>query len=358
MAARSQDPRFTWADIAHWADQGLITAEQTAAIRQYVDSSGSEIEQKAGLEQRPGLNMITIAYYFGAFMILLAYTFFVGLQWEELGLVGQTLITAGTLAGLGAIGYFLRRAGFVMAGNLLIFAGTGIVPLLVYSLQRLTGLWPDQEILAYADFYQLIRPQWIIMELASIIAALVVIRLIRFPLLVLLVAFWCWYLSMDLASWISGDSYWIWGDTERAVGAVVGIGMLGVGMLLQRFARKDYSFWLYLFGHITVLSHLASLAFDHEGLVGLLFLITYLVFVVASVWLQRRVFLVFGALGCYSYVSYLAFQVFDGALGFTFALAAIGLLIVGTAVGYQKYVRAWLEQRLGQYRAPLTTQPR
>ena len=55
---------------------------------------------------------------------------------------------------------------------------------------------------------------------------------------------------------------------ERTVGALMGVGMLGIGMLLQRRARKDYSFWLYLFGHIIVLSHLASLAFEHEGVVG------------------------------------------------------------------------------------------
>ncbi|MBL8046626.1 MAG: hypothetical protein JNL09_08800, partial [Anaerolineales bacterium] len=76
----------------------------------------------------------------------------------------------------------------------------------------------------------------------------------------------------------------------------------------------------------------------------------YVAFVIASVWLQRRVFLVFGAIGCYSYLSYLAFQVFDGSLGFIFTLGSIGLLIVLTAVGYQKYLRPWLENLLARYR--------
>ena len=117
------------------------------------------------------------------------------------------LITAGTIGGLGAIGYLLRRAGFVTAGNLLIFAATGIVPLLVYTIQRWTGLWPDQEALAYADFYRLIRPQWVMMEVASIIVALMIVNLTRFPLVVLLVAFWSWYLSMDLVRWISDSQH-------------------------------------------------------------------------------------------------------------------------------------------------------
>jgi hypothetical protein len=357
MAASSQDQQFSWADIARWTVQGLITAAQADAIRLYVDSLGQNAEQRlAGPEQRPGLNLITIAYYFGAFMILLAYTIFVGLQWQELGSTGQLLITTGTLAFLGAIGYLLRRGGFVLAGNLLLFAAAGIVPLLVYTIQRAAGLWPDQETLAYADFYRLIRSQWVVMEIVSIVAALVMVGLTRFPLMVLLVAFWCWFLSMDLVRLISDSPSWTWGDNERTIGMLMGFAMLGAGIFLQRFARKDYSFWLYLFGHIIVLSHLSSLACDHVGAIGLVFLIVYLAFVVASVWLQRRVFLVFGALGCYSYASYLAFQVFDGVLGFTFALAGIGLLIVGTAVGYQKYLRGWLEQQLGQYRTSATTQ--
>ena len=103
--------------------------------------------------------------------------------------------------------------------------------------------------------------------------------------------------------------------------------------------------WFYLFGHIIVLCHFAALALDDEGILSLLFIIVYLAFVVASVWLQSRLFLVFGALGSYGYLCYLAFEIFDGALGFVFALAFVGLIVVLSAVGYQKYARPWLEDR-------------
>jgi hypothetical protein len=75
------------------------------------------------------------------------------------------------------------------------------------------------------------------------------------------------------------------------------------------------------------------------------FLAVYVGFVVASVWLQARVFLVFGAIGVYAYVAKLAFDVFDRSLGFTVVLAAIGLLIVLIAVAYERYMRPWLAQR-------------
>ncbi|MDP9355353.1 MAG: DUF2157 domain-containing protein, partial [Chloroflexota bacterium] len=90
---------------------------------------------------------------------------------------------------------------------------------------------------------------------------------------------------------------------------------------------------------------------DAGGL-RLLYPLLFLAFVVLSVRLQERTFLVFGALGCYAYASYLAFEVFDGALGFVFALAAIGLTVVLSAVAYQRFVRQALEEWLGRRRPP------
>ncbi len=56
--------------------------------------------------------------------------------------------------------------------------------------------------------------------------------------------------------------------------------------------------------------------------------------------------MVFGALGCYAYVSKLAFDVFAGSLGFVFGLALVGLLIVLSTVAYQRYAHPWLARRL------------
>jgi hypothetical protein len=45
------------------------------------------------------------------------------------------------------------------------------------------------------------------------------------------------------------------------------------------------------------------------------------------------------------YVSYLAFEVFGASLGFPIVLLFLGILIVLGAVGFQRYVRPWLERR-------------
>ncbi|MDP9364153.1 MAG: hypothetical protein M3Q10_08000 [Chloroflexota bacterium] len=367
MANPVPAPLFSWADVEGWATRGLIGTDQLEAIRAAVGAQSMTASTpavaveadarrvSAAREQEAGFNLVTIAYYFGGFAILLAYTFFVGLQWEALGRVGQAVVAFGTVGGLWGAGALLRRSGYPQGGNLLIFAGTGIVPLAAYTALRLLGIWPDEDdVDAYQEFYRTVDAAWIYLDVASIAVTLLVLRWIRFPLLTLLLAFWGWYLSMDLAEWATGRDGWDWGTTEWLVGGAVGLAQLGLGVGLQRRrGRQDFSRWFYLFGHLAVLGNASALALDAGVALGLLFLVLYLGFVVVSVWLRARVFLVFGALGCYAYACYLAFEVFEGALGFVFGLAAVGLLIVLSAVAYQRYVRAWLERRL----APLRPAP-
>jgi hypothetical protein len=351
---------FTGADIDRWVEMGIITPDQAQAIRWQVQQSPPLPVAPPPPPQKPqsGLNVITVAYYFGSFMILLAYTFFLGLSWSGLGHTMQFVVAIFTVGILAAIGALLRNRGFIQPGNLLIFAATGITPLVAFTFAQLLGLWPQYPGFGspgYDDFYRTVRPYWVFLELFSLLVATIVLWITRFPLITLLMAFWTWYLSMDLARWAGENNNVYSDDREQIVSILVGFAMLALGLFLQRRTRDDYSRWFYLFGHIVLLIHLSVLTYQKEGLLGLLFIIIYVGFVVASVWLQRTVFLVFGALGCYGYLSYLSFKTFSGAIGFPIALAFIGLLIVLTTVGYQKYARAWLDQRLSKYR--LHSQP-
>ncbi|MCL5025849.1 MAG: hypothetical protein M1531_05065 [Chloroflexi bacterium] len=354
MPDTKRESGFAWADVEHWAALGLISSDQLAAIRETLEAERTGARKRpAPLEQRKGLNFITIAYYFGGFMVLLAYTLFMGLRWQGLSPVGQAAVLAFTAGLLSALGAFLRRRSFPLAGSILLFAGTAIVPLLVYSVQNATGIWPGREDFdqAYRDFYPRTAAARILMEVVSIAVAALVLWRIHFPLMALLVAFWGWFLSMDLLRWTmqrvgpSSTSEW-----ELVAGSLAGLGMLALAVYLQRRTTQDYSLWFYVFGHLLVLWNFSILAQGKEGILGLLYPALYVAFVVLSVVLQRRVFLVFGALGCYIFGAYLAFNVFQGTLGYIFTLGATGLLIVLTAVAYQKYVRGRLEQWLHPYR--------
>jgi hypothetical protein len=352
MSHTPADPRFTWADLEHWTGLGLLRPEQLTAIRAHLTEEQAARVAAApaatGQTPRAGLNLVTVAYYFGAFIILLAGTIFVGLQWEALGRPGQFAASWGAVGGLWLLGAWLRRGEHDLGGNLLIFAGTGVVPLGVYTLLRILNLWPDAaDAASYQAFYRTIDAAWLILEVASIVITLVVIWFARFPHLTLLLAFWVWYISMDLTELVTGHENFSWGPTEWTVGALVGAAMLALGVWLQRrLGGQDWSRWFYLFGHIAVLGNLAALALGDDALPGVLFLAVYVGFVVASVWLQARIFLVFGALGVYAYIAKLAFDVFDRSLGFTLALAVIGLLIVLATVAYERYAQPWLARRI------------
>jgi MFS family permease len=335
--------KFSLADLEKWADKNLITRKQLKEISAYMQESEPE-EEKPETEPRKGLNMVSVAYYFGAFTILLAYSFFVGIQWADLGEMGQVAISFFTIAALWVIGYFLTRKAFRTPGNLLIFAGTAIVPLLVYSVLNATGLW----VIDWLNYTRSLPQTWIAMGLVSLAVAIVAVWVTRFPLISVLISFWIWRLSMDVIHWVEKSDYLP--TLERIVSVLLGLGLLLLGIFLQKRAKENYSIWFYIFGHLLILVQLSSLAVDLEGGFGFVYLTLYLVFVVASIWLQRTVFLVFGAIGFYFYLSYLAFEVFHGALGFVYALGSIGLLIIFSAVGYQKYLRGWLEERIGRYR--------
>jgi hypothetical protein len=336
--------KFSLADLEHWADKKLISREQLKEISAYVQNT-EPAEEKSQTEPRKGLNMVTVAYYFGAFTILLAYSFFVRIQWDDLGDTGQIAISFFTIAALWTIGYVLIRKRFQTPGRLLIFAGTAVVPLLVYSVQNAMGLWDHID---YGHYYQSLPSTWIVIEMVSLAVALLAIRVTRFPLISMLITIWTWRLSMDVIHWVDKSDYLP--TLERIVSVLIGFGMLVLGIFLQKRAKENYSIWFYIFGHLLILAHLSALTLDLKGGFGLIYLIVYLAFVVASIWLQRSVFLLFGAIGFYFYLGYLAFEVFHGALGFVYALASIGLLIIFSAVGYQKYLRGWLEERVERYR--------
>jgi hypothetical protein len=55
-----------------------------------------------------------------------------------------------------------------------------------------------------------------------------------------------------------------------------------------------------------------------------------------SVLLQRRVFIVFGAVGVFGYVGYLAYRVFKDSLLFPFALTLVGLFVIFLGITYQR----------------------
>lgn len=100
--------------------------------------------------------------------------------------------------------------------------------------------------------------------------------------------------------------------------------------------RRDFAFWLYLFGVLALWGGLTSMQGGTE-LTKLVYAGINLGLIFAGAILYRRVFVVFGGLGIAVYLGHLSYSVFRDSLAFPFALTVIGLGIVALGIYWQRH---------------------
>jgi len=195
------------------------------------------------------------------------------------------------------------------------------------------------------------------MELATVAVAALALRSVRFPFLTAPLAFVLWYMSMDLAPMIFADP----STNQRGlISVAVGGVMLAVAFVVDRRTREDFAFWLYLFGLMAFWGGLSAMRSDSEARKFGYFCVN-LGLIALGPFLQRRAFVVFGGLGAFGYISYLAWHVFAHSLSFPFVLTGIGLGIISGAVLYARnrqrideallaILPTWIEQLRPLYR--------
>lgn len=339
--------------LRRWVAAGLITPEQGAAIERFEMAHAA-----TAADTRLRISFGAVLMYLGGFLILLAVTIFLALSWESYGLAGQVVWAALAVGGLWLLGSLLRRKESArLAGDLLTFAGTGAVPLLVYTLVRLSGFLPHTlESYDTGEFQARVQATWTIIAIASIAAALVTALRTRFGPALLLAGLWGWLLATDLTRWARQAGTWAWDDPELWAGAAAGVALLGAGLLALRGRHRPFATWLFLAGHTALFLNLAILGLSRESLgLALLFLALYLAIVIASVWLQSTVFLVFGAGGTYGLICYLVLRNLRDAGSITLGLVFIGLFVAFTGIAYQKWIEPRLLRLFSQMKRPAAT---
>jgi len=285
-----------------------------------------------------------VAYYFGAMIVISAMGWFMTLAWENLGGPGIFVIAAIYAVCFGLAGRTLwQQKCFQIPGGLLFTIAVCMVPLAIYGLEKWTGFWPQDTPASYRDYHVYVKGCWIVMELATILAGLATLRLVRFPFLTAPIAFSLWYMSMDLTPILFGVQDFSW-DERKWVSVWFGLVILLATYLVDRHTDEDYAFWGYLFGLLAFWGGLSFMDSDSQWTKALYCLIN-LGLMAISVLLERRVFLIFGALGVFGYLGYLAYHVFENSLLFPFALTAIGIGIIFLGVQCQNN-RARIQQVL------------
>jgi hypothetical protein len=325
--------KLTQNDLQWASQQGVLSTEQATTLWRVLNER---------YPHRSRFDLAHVAYYTGALIVIAAMTWFMTLAWEAWGGGALFAIAAAYAASFCSVGWLMwTRSSYKVAAGLLVTIAVCMTPLAIYGLEEMTGLWPQGDPGSYRDYYAWVKGSWIVMEVGTVLAALVALKFVRFAFLTAPIAFSLWFLSMDITPLLFGQSDFTW-DQQLWVSIAVGLVMIVVSYMVDRRTREDYAFWGYLFGTLAFWGGLALMEDGGEGMwvmyclvnVGLMFL---------SVFLDRRVFMVFGALGVFWYMSHLAYDVFENSLLFPFALTGLGLLVIALGVLYQRY-RTRIEQ--------------
>lgn len=353
-------------------EAGLLQPAQVQPLRAFL--------QARGAVDRPGheaarFKFTHVLYYLGGMIAIGAMTLFMTLGWERFGGGGLLAIALVYFAGLWAVTHWLLYARRLpIAAGITATLAVALVPMAVYGLQLLLGLWPDEKA-PLREYHRIVDWRWLLMELATLAVAAVALWRWRLPFLVMPVAVTLWYMGMDLVpmlvlhaqgalppSGLQGpqaaeamaalwEAQW---TLRRTVTLVFGLGMVALALWVDLRSHgpagsgADYGFWLHLFGVASAWGALTATEASSEwSRLG------YCAFNVAMIlfgaMIGRRMWTVFGALGVADYLGHLAFELFPDSLLLPFALSLIGLGVIVLGVVWQRHEAAWTSR----LRAPL-----
>ncbi|MBV4506679.1 DUF2157 domain-containing protein [Pseudomonas sp. BW13M1] len=336
--------RFDARDLARAVSAGVLQPGQDQALLAFLRQQP---------ESRASFQLAHVAFYFGALLIMGAMGWLLTEAWMRIGDGALLAIALLYIAGITLFALSLQRRNQPVAAGVLAAVAVSIVPLAVFAIERLAGWWPlDDAQGDYHQYYTYVQGGWLAMEAATVLAGLLMLRLIPFPFIVMPIAVALWFMSMDLSEWFHGDLF-SW-EQRRTVSLWFGLGLLLVFLVIDGRTRRDYAFWGYLAGLAAFWGGLTLMDSGSEWGKALYCLIN-LGLMGLAVLLRRPVFMVFGAMGVAAYLGYLSYEVFADSLLFPVILTLIGLGVIGLGVLYQKrrealseHLRAQLPERLLQ----------
>ena len=181
------------------------------------------------------------------------------------------------------------------------------------------------------------------MEIGTILVGLVALKFFPFPFITAPIFFAAWFLSMDIIPFITGNKATF--EQTEWISFTFGLVLLLISYLIDLKKKPQFAFWSYFFGTITFWGALTALCFDKGEPVLFLYFLINISLMIKSVLLKRKVLLVFGTIGAFFYLSYLAHNLFIDSIQFPFVLTLLGLAVIYLGVLYQKNVER-IEKKL------------
>jgi hypothetical protein len=311
---------------------GIIDDAKMSEITAFLASRNAQPETSA-----PRFDLTHMLWYVGALIIIGAMGLFTNDAFNRMG--GWALTACGAAYAVVAFlgGHYLwTKRSLRIPGGLLIAVAVSMVPMIIYGIQDAMDLWkyaqgdPGQ----YRNVFPYIHGSWIYMEIATVAAAAIAAYFYRFPFILAIAAVALWFFSMDVAIWFlrtpeSTNNFDFDFSTRRMVSIIVGLAIMALSwaMDLKRRGGADMAFWLHIAGAAAFWGGL-TLSDGGTELEKFAYLLINVGLLGLSLFLDRRVYAVFGGMGVATYLGQLAFNTFKDMIVFSFALSAIGLLII------------------------------
>ncbi len=330
MSFTEKSRTLTKDDLHALHSAGIIDAAKLLEIAAFLGSRDTRA-------QTPRFDLTHVLWYVGALIIIGAMGLFTNDAFNRMGgwaLTGCGLAYA-VVAGL-AGHYLWTKKQLRIPGGLLIAVAVSMVPMIIFGMQDALDLWryaqgdPGQ----YKNFYPYIHGSWIYMEIATVVVAAVAAWFYRFSFILLIAAVALWFFSMDVAIWLarsplSSYAYDQQFSIRRIASIVVGLVVILTAWVMDVKWRDhtNMAFWLHIAGAAAFWGGL-TLSDGGTQFEKFLYLLINSGLLGISLFINRRVYAVFGGMGIATYLGQLAQSVFKDMILFSFALSGIGLLII------------------------------
>jgi hypothetical protein len=289
---------------------------------------------------RPRFDPTQALYYAGALIVMSAMGLFATAAFGALGgwaLATTAIVYAAVFLWLG--NYLWRKADTRIPGGLCVAIAVSLTPLAIYGVQDGLNLWAADNPGGYDKFYPLINGSWVYMELGAIAASALALWRYPFPFILLIASVAIWFMSMDLAALIVHRHAPDWSadwEIRETVSKIFGAALILVAWTLdlKLGGRADFGFWPHLFGAMTLWGAISTGSGGEFA--SALYCAFNVVFIAFGLFLNRRVYAVFGTIGIALYLGHLAYEVFKDVVIFSFALSAIGLVIIFLGIYLQR----------------------